>query len=288
MDSIMHFPIRQLGTEEFPPLLQEIPDAPKKLRIRGLLPAERVYLTVVGSRKYSPYGKASCERLIEGLRGYPVAIVSGLALGIDSIAHEAALRAGLPTVAVLPSGLSDDVLYPPSHRTLAQRILTEGGALLSEFADDFSPQQWSFSQRNRIGAGMARATLIIEAAEKSGTLITSRLAMEYNREVLVVPHPLGTASGAGNNQLLREGATLVRSSEDVLEALGFTAKEKQQIVPHGLSDDEQAVFMSLSEPLERDMLMERAGLSATRANIAISSLLIKGFLAERMGKLERS
>src|SRR3989344_5127366 len=227
MDSTMHFPIRQIDLREFPPLLREIADPPKHLRIRGDLPRDTLFLTVVGSRKYTPYGKASCERLIEGLRGYPVTIVSGLALGIDNIAHEAALRAGLTTVAVMPSGLSDSVLYPPSHRAVAERILIKGGALLSEFADDFTPQPWSFPQRNRIEAGMAKATLIIEAAERSGTLITARLAMEYNREVLVVPHPIGGESGAGGNRLLREGTTLIRSSDDILEALGMSVEIKQ-------------------------------------------------------------
>ena len=287
MDSTMHFPIRQIDLREFPPLLREIADPPKHLRIRGDLPRDTLFLTVVGSRKYTPYGKASCERLIEGLRGYPVTIVSGLALGIDTIAHEAALRAGLTTVAVMPSGLSDNVLYPPSHRAVAERILIKGGALLSEFADDFTPQPWSFPQRNRIEAGMAKATLIIEAAERSGTLITARLAMEYNREVLVVPHPIGGESGAGGNRLLREGTTLIRSSDDILEALGMSVEVKEVHTPADLSPDERVVFESLGEPLERDALVGKAGLPVTRTNIALSSLLIKGFLAERMGKIER-
>ena len=283
----MHFPIRQIDLREFPPLLREIADPPKHLRIRGDLPRDTLFLTVVGSRKYTPYGKASCERLIEGLRGYPVTIVSGLALGIDTIAHEAALRAGLTTVAVMPSGLSDSVLYPPSHRAVAERILIKGGALLSEFADDFTPQPWSFPQRNRIEAGMAKATLIIEAAERSGTLITARLAMEYNREVLVVPHPIGGESGAGGNRLLREGTTLIRSSDDILEALGMSVEVKEVHTPADLSPDERVVFESPGEPLERDALVGKAGLPVTRTNIALSSLLIKGFLAERMGKIER-
>jgi DNA processing protein len=217
-----------------------------------------------------------------------VAIVSGLALGIDGIAHEAALHAGLSTVAVLPSGASDAVIYPPSHRPLAGRILASGGALISEFADDFTPQTWSFPQRNRIMAGLAKAILVVEAGEKSGTLITARLAMEYNREVLVVPHPIGTASGEGCNQLLRQGTTLVRSSEDILEALGIAPAAKETTTPVDLSLDEEAVFKSLAEPLERDRLIELAVLPATRVSIALSSLLIKGFVAERMGKIERA
>ncbi len=283
----MHFPIRQIGAGELPELLSHISDPPKTLRVRGSIPKHSAALAIVGSRKHSTYGRAACERLIEGLRDYPVLIVSGLALGIDGIAHEAALRAGLPTAAVLPSGAADGSLYPPSHRNLARRILEGGGALLSEFEDNFSPQAWSFPQRNRIMAGMSHATLIVEASERSGTLITARLALEYNREVLVIPHPIGTDMGAGGNRLLREGATLIRSAEDILESLGLAPNEKETVAPAHLSSDEQAVFDALLEPLEREELMERTQLPATRANIAISSLLIKGLACERMGKIER-
>lgn len=288
MNSIMLLSPRQLPDEEFPPLLKEMPDAPKSLRICGTIPRAHYFLTVVGSRKYSPYGKRSCEALIEGLRGYPIAIVSGLALGIDAIAHESALRAGLPTIAVLPSGLNDSVLYPSSNRALAARIAEAGGGLLSENEDDARPQAWSFAQRNRIMAGMAHATLIVEAGEKSGTLITARLAMEYNRDVLIVPHPIGLESGAGGNALLRQGATLVRYAEDILEALGIDANVKSHEMPQGLTDAEELLYTLLVEPLERDEIMARAEISATDANIALSKLLLKGLIVERMGKIERA
>ncbi len=278
---------RQLAPSEFPPLLSTLPDAPKSLRIRGILPKDRLYLCVVGARRYSAYGKRACEWLLEGLRGYPVAVVSGLALGLDAIAHEAALRAGLPTIAVLPSGLSDTAIYPASNRSLAQRILTAGGALVSEQRDDERPQRWSFPQRNRIMAGMAQATLIAESSEKSGTLITVRLALDYNRDVLVVPHPIGVESGTGGNALLRQGATLVRSSEDILEALGIKSEKKQMTLPQGLSNEEEAIFGALTEPLERDELLERLELGATETNVALSKLLLKGLITERMGKIER-
>ena len=144
-------------------------------------------LAVVGSRHYTNYGKQVVDYLIQGLRGYNIGIVSGLALGIDSLAHEAALTNGLYTLAIPGGGLSDQVIYPARHKPLARRILQKGGGLLSEFAPDFRATAWSFPQRNRLVCGIAHATLIIEASEKSGTLITARLTADYNRELLVVP-----------------------------------------------------------------------------------------------------
>lgn len=312
----MTFPLRQLRPKDFPPLLREIADPPLSLYIRGVLPkwepskytaptqttptsqAPRpgfaaatpiTYLCVVGSRASTPYGRRMTQKLIAGLRGYPVAIVSGLAIGIDSEVHKAALEVGIPTVAVLPSGLNDGVLYPRQNRALAQQILKSGGALISENEPNFKAALYSFAQRNRIAAGMSRGTLIVEAGEKSGTLITARLALNYNREVLCIPHELGRESGAGVNTLIREGATLVRSSNDILEALGFKVEEKlkQQPLPTDLNESEMKIMIALTETLTRDDLIEIAELSAQEANIGLSSLLIRGLIVERLGKIER-
>jgi len=286
----MNWPIQQLKVAEFPTLLREIPDCPTALSFRGTMPPpDTIYLCVVGSRSCTQYGRRMTAKLIGGLAQYPVAIVSGMALGIDSEAHKAALDVGLPTVAVLPSGLDSDVIYPRMNRPLAEQILKSGGALLSENPHDFVAMLHSFPQRNRIKAGMSKATLIVEAGEKSGTLITARLAMEYNREVLGVPHELGRETGAGVNALIREGATLVRSSEDILEALGLKAHEPVQgTLPTDLTIAESKILTALaSEALVRDELLERAQISAQDASIALSSLLIRGLILERLGKIER-
>ena len=229
------------------------------------------------------------QKLIAGLRGYPVAIVSGLAIGLDSEAHKAAMEVGLPTLAIMPSGLQDDVIYPRQNRALAQQILKSGGALISENEPDFKAMLHSFAQRNRIAAGMSTATLIVEAGEKSGTLITAKLALNYNREVLCIPHELGRETGAGVNTLIREGATLVRSSEDILQALGFKAEEKSQQLPlpSDLNESEFKIMQTLTEAMTRDDLIEAASLSAQAANIGLSSLLIRGLIVERLGKIER-
>lgn len=287
----MNFPLRQLRPEDFPPLLKEIPDKPSLLYIRGVLPPpETKYLCVVGSRASTPYGRRMTQKLIAGLARYPVAIVSGMAIGIDAEAHKAALEVGLPTVAVLPSGLDEDVVYPASNRTLSQQILKSGGALLSENPPDFVAMLHSFAQRNRIAAGMSTAALIVEAGEKSGTLITAKLALEYNREVLAIPHELGRESGSGVNTLIRQGATLVRSSEDILEALGLRTLEepRQQTLPSDLNESEITIMESLTEAMTRDELIEISELSAQEANIGLSSLLIRGLILERLGKIERA
>ncbi len=288
----MQFPQRQLLPEEYPALLNEIPekDYPAHVYIRGVLPAPHTtYLCVVGSRATSPYGRRICNQLIRGLAGYPVAIVSGMALGIDAEAHKAALEAGLPTVAVLPSSLDEQSIYPSTNKALASRILESGGCLMSEYLEPHRAAIYDFPKRNRIAAGMSKASLIVEAGEKSGTLITARLALDYNREVLCVPHELGKETGAGVNRLIREGATLIRNSDDMVEALGFVPLDTpvQQALPTDLTQQEAAILEVLVAAAEKDSLIEETGLSAQDANVALSSLLLRGLIAERLGKIER-
>ena len=286
----MPFAIRQLPPREFPPLLREIPDKPKMLYIRGELPPKgHKYLCVVGSRATSLYGRRVCQQLISGLAGYPVAVVSGMALGIDSEAHKAAMDVGLHTVAVLPSSCDDASIYPSTNRPIVQRILARGGALISESKGPWKAHIHDFPKRNRISAGMSDCSLIIEAGEKSGTLITARLALDYNREVLAIPHELGRETGAGVNRLIREGATLVRTANDILQSLGIKPldKPKQAALPTDLTEAEMQALHALTEPLVRDELIESSGLSAQDANIALSSLLIRGLIVERLGKIER-
>jgi len=286
----MPFPILQIRPRSFPLLLKEVPDKPAQLYVRGTLPPpEYRLLCVVGSRACSAYGRRQTQKLIAGLAREKIVIVSGLALGIDSEAHKAALDVGIPTVAVLPSSCDDASLYPATNAVLAGRILKSGGALLSERTAPWKAHIHDFAARNRIMAGMSQATLIIEAGEKSGTLITARLALDYNREVLCIPHELERAGGVGANRLLRQGATLVQNSTDILEALGFTTTTPEQIpLPTDLTTAEVQVLHTLAEPLTNDELIERSGLSVQEANVVLSSLLIRGLIVERLGKVERS
>lgn len=277
----MLFPIVDLPVKEFPINLLEIPQPPKSLNYRGKLPTEDLtLLSVVGSRKYTTYGKQVIDDLFSGLKGYPVGIVSGLALGIDSLAHEAALKNNLYTLAIPGGGLSDNRLYPASHKPLAHRILESGGGLLSEFDPDFKATNWSFPQRNRLVAGISNATLLIEAAEKSGTLITARMTADYNRELLVVPGSIFSKNSAGVHQFLKLGATPVTTADDILEALRI---EKEDIVKSysrpQLNTSEQLILNLLNEPIHRDELIRKSGLSTAEAGqllmmMELSNLII--------------
>lgn len=285
--------ILTINPAEIFPLTSEMPDAPSELFACGILPSpDTKLLTVVGSRSYTTYGRDACEELIAGLAGYDIAIVSGLALGIDAIAHRAAMHAGLPTIAVPGSGLSPEALYPASHRGLAEDIVAKGGALISELPSDTRAAQWTFPKRNRIMAGMAHATLIIEAGERSGTLITARLTLDYNRELLVVPHSIFSEGAQGSNRLLRQGAAPAIDSSDILRALGFDpeagGEEKTTSnTPTDLPAPQLKLLSLLTEPLSRDELIRTSELPTTDANIALSALEIKGFIKESVGLVRR-
>lgn len=287
--------IRILEGNALPILLREIPDPPKRLFIRGKFPeGDTRFLCVVGSRKNTRYGKDVCETLISGLAGYNIVIVSGLALGIDAIAHEAALAAKLTTVAVPGSGLSWNVLYPVANRKLAKRILEASGALISEFENEYKPFPSSFPERNRIMAGMSHAVLVIEAEMRSGTLITSRLATEYNRDVFTVPGSIFSSKSEGPHMLIRLGATPVRNSEDILVALGLIDPEaeikdkkrrKGKREYKNCSENEKKILSLLEAPMNRHNLIKESGMDTSTTIITLSLLELKGLVHENMGEI---
>lgn len=285
----MEYNILELPKEKHPALLKEIPDPPKKLFLVGSLPhKDNKILCVVGSRQYSDYGKNVCQTILRGLRGYPITIVSGLALGIDSIAHRVALENNIQTIAVPGSGLSPHVLYPRSHINLAHTIIEAGGGLISEFENDFEATVWSFPQRNRIMAGMSHAILVIEAETKSGTLITSRLATEYNRDVYTVPGSIFSKNSEGPHMLIRLGATPVQSAEDILLGLGIEISTPQERKYVGLSSQENFIIELLKEPKEKDDLIRESGLKTQEINMLLSAMEIKGLITESMGEIRRT
>ncbi|MDQ5922939.1 MAG: protecting protein DprA [Patescibacteria group bacterium] len=281
--------IVKLEKSKFPKSLLEIPEPPEELYIAGNLPSEDyTYLCIVGSRKFTSYGKEACEKIIEGLKGYPIVIVSGLALGIDSIAHKKALSVGLKTLVFPGSGLSPSAMYPKTNALLAEEIVKDGGCLISEFDPDFKATLWSFAKRNRLMSGISKAVLIIEAEEKSGTMITARLAIEYNRDVLAVPGSIFSPNSKGTNKLIRLGAVPVTSSYDVLDALGFNIEKDtvhQAKLFEDLSDEEQSVLKALREPLPKDELIKKLKLPIHEANTLLSVLEIKGLIKEELGEI---
>jgi DNA processing protein len=206
-----------LGSAEYPPSLAQIPNPPHLLYVRGALtPADHRAVAIVGSRGCTGYGRRVAEGLASGLVRAGYCVVSGLARGIDGIAHAAALKAGGRTVAVLAGGLSR--IYPPEHADLAAGVQA-AGALVSEAPMDAEPLPAMFPPRNRIISGLSQAVVVVEASERSGTLITARHAAEQSREVFAVPGPVDSPASSGCHQLIRQGVTLARSVDDILEAL---------------------------------------------------------------------
>jgi DNA processing protein len=283
--------IIKLKPGQFPKPLLEIPQPPKELYMRGILPpSDYVYLAVVGSRKYTSYGRDACEKLIRGLKDYPIVIVSGLALGIDSIAHRAALSTGLITLAMPGSGLDPSALYPRNNVNLANEIVENGGCMLSEFPPKMKSELYTFPQRNRLMAGISKATLVIEAAEKSGTLITARMALDYNRDVLVVPGSISSDTSKGTNRLIRQGATPITTSEELLEALGFEVEKEAQTDEEKYKDcgkDELKIIELLYEPMERDELIRTSGMDIATANALLSIMEIKELIKEELGEIHK-
>lgn len=278
---MMEYPITRIDVPEIPSGLREIPDPPDTLYLRGNMPPkDATLLAVVGSRNYTNYGKEVTEFLIRGLRGYNIAIVSGLALGIDSIAHKAALETELYTLAVPGSGIDDRVLYPSQHRLLARTILMHGGGLLSEFEPTFQATPWSFPKRNRIMAGLSHATLVIEATEKSGSLITARLTAEYNRELLVVPGNIFSDASVGTHQFLKLGATPITSPLDILDALNIEVGLAGTPTTEVLADSPAGKLLSmLHEPTDKDELFRLVGLSPREGGVLLMQLELEGRVA---------
>lgn len=281
--------VRELGREEWPAKLCEIPQPPERLWIRGALPPDGTkLLTVVGSRALSRYGHDACEKLVGGLAGYPISIVSGLALGADSCAHRTALSAGLHTIAVPGSGLDDSVIGPRTNLGLVKDILKAGGALISEHEPKHLARAYDFPSRNRIMVGMSDAVLIVEAGEKSGTLITARLATEYNRDLLCIPHHINDHHAFGPHLFIRLGAILVSDPLHILEALGIAPRAGgAETTPTNLEGTELVIWTMLEEPMTRDEILRRVDVQAGDALTALVALELRGLIKEEFGAWNR-
>ena len=265
----------------FPRLLLELHDPPPGLFLRGAAPPElltRPAVAIVGARACSSYGAQVARLLGRELAAVGLVVVSGLARGVDGEAHRGALEAGGLTVAVLGCGLDRD--YPAGHAQLARRIC-ERGLVVSEFAPGVEPAPWRFPARNRIIAGLAAATVIVEARERSGALITADFALEAGREVFAVPGEITSALSAGTNGLLRLGAVPLTSSADVLEQLGL---EAPQAKTPSLGPEASAILTVLAkQPAGADELSRATGLGAAAVATALAELELAGVVAEADG-----
>ncbi|HEY1014476.1 MAG TPA: DNA-processing protein DprA [Herpetosiphonaceae bacterium] len=277
--------LRMLLTEDeaYPELLRQIHDPPPLIYVRGtLLPADRWAVAVVGTRAPTHYGREAARRLAGELAAAGVTIVSGLALGVDAIAHRAALECHGRTFAVLGCGLA--TVYPAQHRELADRIAGQG-ALISEYPPGAAPLAGNFPARNRVISGLALGTLVVEAGARSGALITAQFALEQNREVFAVPGSIFSPASDGPNQLLVEGATLARTVDSILEQLQLGAaavqQEMQLLVPE--TPEEAALLAGLSgAPRHIDELGRACGLPAAVVAATLSMMELKG-MARHIG-----
>lgn len=271
----------------YPPLLREIYAPPPVLYYQGEL-SEKTFIrsiAVVGTRKATSYGKFVCDEIIGELARQGVIIVSGLALGIDALAHEAALTAGGLTAAVLGSGLQ--YIYPRTNLRLAERMIKTGGIVMSEYPPDMKPFKTNFPRRNRLIAGLSAATLVIEAGIDSGALITARYALEENRDVLAVPGSLYSPNSAGPHRLIRQGAQLVTSAGEILELLGLSQRQQQLFAKQHLtaSPEEEMILRCISrEPKHINELSRDAKLDINVINSRLTIMEMKG-LIKHLGNL---
>jgi DNA processing protein len=281
-----------LGDSDYPPLLKGIYDPPLVLYVKGTLaPGDRQGLAVVGSRKTTHYGMSCAKKLSFQLAHAGVTIISGLARGIDTEAHKGALAANGRTIAVIGSGHGK--LYPPENAELAERI-AESGAVVSEFPVDYPPDRQSFPLRNRIVSGWSFGVLVIEAAGRSGALITANQAAEQGRSVYAVPGPIDRPSSLGANRLIQQGAKLVLDGGDVLEDLEtlfsmapdspkFDTVENPAV--GSLSSEEQQVYAAIEdEQTPMDSLIERTGLASAVVSSTLMRLQIKRLVKQLPGQ----
>jgi DNA processing protein len=266
----------QSKADDFPDILRQMADPPEQLYVQtanwhDLI--QRPWIAVVGSRTISPYGKAVTMQLSEEVARAGLVVCSGLAFGVDGVAHQAALEAGGLTAAVLAGGL--DTIYPASHHRLARSIVDQGGALISEYPEGTRHYPQHFIARNRIVSGLCRAVLITEATEKSGTMHTARFALEQGKDVLAVPGNVSSATSRGTNNLLRSGAVLVTCAADIFAALGVAPQPRTSIT--AANPEEQIILTLLAQGSQTAaQLLEASGMSVIIFNQTLTMLEITG------------
>lgn len=283
----------RLTDSAYPERLKQTSDAPHLLFLRGeLQPKDEKAIAIVGSRGMTTYGQRTTERLATGLARAGYTIVSGLARGIDGVAHRAALNAGGRTIAVMAGGLAK--IYPPEHRELADEVC-RNGALMTETAMQLDPQAGMFPARNRLISGLSLGVIVVEANERSGALITARHALDQNREVFAVPGPVDAVASAGCLQLIRQGAKLVRNIDDVLEDLGgiggTTAKSTMStkattivVPPPDLHGDAKRIWDALDgEPRFVDELVRQLAMRVTQVNKTLMELELRSLVRRLAG-----
>jgi len=273
--------------DDYPENLKSIYDPPIVLYVKGNLEKfDNLALAIVGSRRCTQYGLNTAERIGEFLSFHGITVVSGMARGIDTAAHKGTLKNNGTTVAVLGNGLA--TVYPTENKQLAEKI-TENGALVSEFPMETPPNKWNFPRRNRIISGLSKAVVVVEAAKKSGALITVDFALEQGREVFAVPGRAQALSSGGTNSLIREGARLIEDGNDIIEELGIEKsiqKRPAKDRPAFSDDSEKDIYSMLTdEPCDMDTIIEALTLKPSKARVALINMEMKGLIKQLPGKL---
>lgn len=282
-----------LEDEAYPELLKNIADPPVCLYVKGNINNDEISIGVVGSRRASGYGLTTTRKISSELAEYGICVISGMARGIDTAAHQGALSSGGRTIAVFGCGL--DIVYPPENRRLMERIV-ENGAVVSEYPPGTIPAPHHFPVRNRIVSGMSIGVLVVEAGEKSGSLITAQLALEQGRDVYALPGNVISINSRGTNKLIQDGAKLVTSVHDIIDEIGWYNNFKKNTVvnlndyrnsrkiPGSLDSEEKSVIDMLSiEPLQIDELHDRLSIDLQLLHRVLLSLEMKGLIRREAG-----
>ena len=271
----------------YPQRLLTIYDYPPLLYVRGrLTEADELAVAVVGSRRASSYGRKVAQNIAAGLAQRGVTVISGLARGVDSVAHRGVLAVGGRTVAVLGSGI--DVIYPAENKALAGQIV-QNGAVISEFPPGSEPEAGHFPRRNRIISGLSMGVVVVEARVRSGALLTARFALDQNREVFAVPGNIDFAGSQGPHHLIQDGAKLVRNVQDILDELPVPGRVEQaglpvRSMPSLSADEEKLLDVVTDQPAAVDDLIARSGLQPAETLVQLLSLEMKGLIQQLSGK----
>lgn len=261
--------------KEYPNLLRKIPDAPKVLYVKGEFPPEAPAFAVVGTRRFSSYGKQSALEIAGDLAQAGLIIVSGLAPGIDTFAHQATLERKGRTIAVLGTGLDEKSIYPKENLKLAREIIKTGGCLISEYPVGTHGSKMTFPQRNRIISGLSLGTLVVEAKQKSGSLITANFAFLQKRKVFALPGPIHSLNSKGPHYLIKKGAKLIENANDILEDLKLPLAKAKKV--EGETNEERLILKALEEKsLHIDKIIEKTKLPSPIVAGTLAILEIKG------------
>jgi len=276
------------SSRNYPEILKEISDAPKQLYVRGNLPKDHnLNFAIVGTRAASDYGRTLTFKIAKELAELGFNIVSGLALGIDTQAHLGALEGKGRTTAVMGSAIDDNSIYPSENLNLVKKIISSGGAIISEYEPGTKSEIWFFPERNRIISGLSRGVLVVEAPEKSGALITARIALEQNREVFAIPGSIFSKNSIGTNNLIKSGAKMVTTVDDILEELNLTELKTEKGIEkeENLTKEEKIILKIIEkEPIHTDKICKISKMAAGQVLSIVSVLEIKGIIKNIGGK----